>query len=229
MERIEVLSLAPGLAEPANAAAVSASSVRANGTATIEFAHRHGLAHRGLWVFVVDAALSVLMLRRSPRVKTCPNTWSAVGEHLLPGEHERAGVYRAMVEELGLSPSWVNAHLSGMRNLTRHHVWEHHAHPDGRVDREWSALWGVWLSMPAFAVPLILDADARDHRWIDLKRLHHEASLARLGVRPGVEPRAMHFCDEAIRSCHALGARALRRWLTRSNYTSSSTHDVVAT
>lgn len=48
----------------------------------IDAVHRTGAPHRGVWLFVVDSQERVLLVHRSPRMVTCPNTWSLVGTAL---------------------------------------------------------------------------------------------------------------------------------------------------
>jgi len=69
----------------------------------IDAVHRAGRPHRGVWLFVVDADRRVLMLHRSGRMVTCPNSWSSVGEHNQPGEGYLEAAKRGLKEELGIS------------------------------------------------------------------------------------------------------------------------------
>ena len=55
-------------------------------TLHIDDVHRQVRPHRGVWLFVVDAAQRVLLVHRSGRMVTCPNTWSLVGRAEGAGE-----------------------------------------------------------------------------------------------------------------------------------------------
>jgi isopentenyldiphosphate isomerase len=69
----------------------------------ISEAHRRGLLHRAIWLFVLDPHGRTLVLRRSRWTVTCPDTEGLVGEHSAPGESWTDTASRALVEELGLA------------------------------------------------------------------------------------------------------------------------------
>ena len=180
-----------------------------DGTASIDKAHGLGLPHGAVWVLVVDARSRALMLRRSPDARTCPSAWMFVGEHQRAGEGARACAARAVVEELGggggVAAAWwaSRAALDGsLVNLTATPRFERHDWPDGRVDREVSSTLALLLRDEARGVPLALDGDAREHRWVELDELERWLADA-----------PADFCDEAVRVFTRLGVASLRRVL----------------
>ena len=68
----------------------------------IDAVHRTGAPHRGVWLFVVSEG-RVLLVHRSARMVTCPDTWSLVGEHNQPGESYVDAARRGLMEELQVS------------------------------------------------------------------------------------------------------------------------------
>mmetsp|Transcript_9300 Transcript_9300/g.19169 ORF Transcript_9300/g.19169 Transcript_9300/m.19169 type:complete len:250 (-) Transcript_9300:163-912(-) len=73
----------------------------------IETVHRQGLPHRGSIVFVLNERNEVLLLKRAPSMKTCPSTWSIVGEHSEPNEDYMETARRGLSEELSLNSTAV--------------------------------------------------------------------------------------------------------------------------
>jgi len=246
MEVIGVYALAPLLAlrrgsrggrgESETGDPVTPASVLVpNGTATIHEAHARGLPHGGVWVHVVDTAGKVLLLRRAEGVRTCPGTWSFIGEHRRPGEDDGgAHALRAAAEELGLTVGWLAAHVARSGPLAPWPVWETHRYADGRHDREVSLLWALLLDVPAAEVPLRLDADAGGARWLAPRELEAWliADEAKGGdtdggkvpgwAAPGEELRGgggtrPDFCDAAIRTCVRAGLRGLDAMLSQGS------------
>merc|ERR1712196_464674 len=81
-----------------------------------------GRVHKGTWTFVVDASQRILMLKRGPHLKTCPNAWGVLGEHSTPNESYEQAALRGISEELGLGTKDV----SRSHNLTSFPVMFHH-------------------------------------------------------------------------------------------------------
>jgi isopentenyldiphosphate isomerase len=71
---------------------------------SIQYAHRHNISHRGVWVFVMNSNhSSILFAKRSVDSVTCPDTWSANGEHSHKNESYDTTAIRCLFEELGVS------------------------------------------------------------------------------------------------------------------------------
>jgi len=76
----------------------------------INIAHKQGLLHRGIWIAVLRSRGNnddheILLLRRTPSLKTCPNAWGLCGEHSDPGEDWVNTASRAILEELHVDDS----------------------------------------------------------------------------------------------------------------------------
>lgn len=162
----------------------------------LDAVHRLGLPHRGAWVFVVDETThAMLLLRRAPHARTCPNTWSIVGEHNKPGETYEQAARRGAAEELGWSAAAVaSMKLSLLGPTTFFKTAYERAH---RTDRQHSAY--ALLRVPAGAPALAPDVEeASARRWVPLVQMMSE-------VRKGGD----QFCNERIRS--AVFEEGLRR------------------
>ncbi len=74
-----------------------------NQIATRDEAHKKGLWHRAIVVFIVNKKGEVLLQRRSANKKMWPNMWDvSVGGHCLSGEFGFETAIRETHEELGL-------------------------------------------------------------------------------------------------------------------------------
>ena len=98
---------------PLHLTPIDPSTLVPRGPVTIDDAHRDGMLHVGHVLFVLDASGSVLFLRRSTDVVTCPGTWSVLGEHATRGETPRDAVVRGVEEELGLEAQFDGEFGSG--------------------------------------------------------------------------------------------------------------------
>jgi NUDIX domain len=65
----------------------------------IDSIHKEGLPHRGSWVYAIDGQGRVLLLWRSASMRTCPQTWSLLGEHCIAGESFFSAAARGVEEE----------------------------------------------------------------------------------------------------------------------------------
>lgn len=73
--------------------------VLAGGPLPIDTIHRRGLVHRGVWIFALDSHLRLLLAWRAPAMKTCPMTWSTLGEHAITNETFLETTTRGLAEE----------------------------------------------------------------------------------------------------------------------------------
>ena len=142
--------------------------------------HRQARTHRGVWVFVVNVAGQVLLLRRPTTMMTCPDTWSVVGEHNQPGESYLQAGRRGVAEELG----WSLEQVAGMdvtllgapTFFEQRYQGAARSGAVARTDRQHSAY--ALLRLPASGAPPM--APARDEvsarRWVPLERLAGEVA-----------------------------------------------------
>ena len=71
-----------------------------NGLVPIDAAHRSALPHRGIWLHVLTQNYELLLVRRSSKMATCPDSLSIVGEHMSGREKEEHAARRGIREEL---------------------------------------------------------------------------------------------------------------------------------
>lgn len=63
-----------------------------------------GIPHRGVWIYVLNHKRELLLLQRSNKAVTCPDTWMPLGEHCQPSEPYVHSVFRGLHEEIALLP-----------------------------------------------------------------------------------------------------------------------------
>ena len=75
-----------------------------NKVATRDDCHEKGLWHRGVYAFIIDKNLNVLLQKRSADKKLWPNKWDVtLGGHVLSGEFGRQALIRECKDELGIN------------------------------------------------------------------------------------------------------------------------------
>lgn len=169
--------------------------------------HRQALTHRGVWVFVVNVAGQVLLLRRPATMMTCPETWSVVGEHNKPGESYLQAGRRGVAEELG----WSLEQVAGMDiTLLGAPTFFEQRYPGAarsgavaRTDRQHSAY--ALLRLPASGAPPMSPTgdEVSARRWVPLKRLAGEVALG--GAQFCTERTRKRVFEEGLhRVCAAL-------------------------
>lgn len=65
----------------------------------IEDIHMNALPHKGVWLFSFDSQLRLLLSWRAPHMKTCPMSWTPLGEHTVSNETFEATAARGLYEE----------------------------------------------------------------------------------------------------------------------------------
>src|SRR3954469_11119213 len=73
-------------------------------TQTYELAHKHGLVHRSVHVWVVNSRKQILVQKRSSNKQAYPNYWdiSAAG-HISAGQTSLEGAQMETQQEIGMS------------------------------------------------------------------------------------------------------------------------------
>lgn len=129
----------------------------------IDEAHKKGLRHRGVWIFVYDNATGcVLFSKRSKKTVTCPSTWMVNGEHSKPGEIYLHTMKRGVNEELGLT----NDQLYKYYSLSQGHDLFKIHYVDGRIDYQWTESFLVVVNRS------VVHVDSLEHtsfQWIPVK------------------------------------------------------------
>ena len=111
------------------------------GTAPRSEAHKKGLYHRGVNVFVVNNKGEIFLQRRSENKDTNPGKWCyGAGEHLKPGETYEEAAKRGLEEELGIKES-KPVLIRGAKLIEV-------VHTNGKIDKEFDALFVVKAEGP---------------------------------------------------------------------------------
>eukprot|EP00242_Pyramimonas_sp_CCMP2087_P010779 CAMPEP_0198197650 /NCGR_PEP_ID=MMETSP1445-20131203/1215_1 /TAXON_ID=36898 /ORGANISM="Pyramimonas sp., Strain CCMP2087" /LENGTH=170 /DNA_ID=CAMNT_0043866985 /DNA_START=358 /DNA_END=870 /DNA_ORIENTATION=+ len=84
-------------------------------------------------IFVLNAQHELVLLKRAPGMKTCPGTWSVVGEHAAPNEEFAETAFRGLREELFLNETEVKLYpvWTGPLHLRIHY-------DNQRLDNQWT-------------------------------------------------------------------------------------------
>lgn len=85
-------------------------------------AHRQGLFHPTVHIWIVNSSQEVLLQLRHPLKETYPSLWDiSVAGHLLAGEDPTIGALREIEEEIGLQVTSETLTLIGLRKSEIHH------------------------------------------------------------------------------------------------------------
>lgn len=160
---------------------------KTNKLVSIDDAHKQGLAHKGNWIYVVDSLHRIFVLKRGPQLVTCPNSWSLVGEHAFGDETMLETTQRGIREELGDNVLQLAAFV---RQLGPHPLYYFRAYGPSnmnRVDRQITSTWWVQLNVPGESVPLILDDEVADHKWVTIREMEEWLAEERKRLEEGLE------------------------------------------
>jgi hypothetical protein len=127
---------------------------------------------------VTDVDGMMLILKRGPDLVTCPNSYSLLGEHTLGREKPIDTVRRAIREELGGS---MLKHVKSIVSLMPYPLYyyrEYGKENENRIDRQLTYLWVASMNLKGGELPLQLDHEVADHKWIDDKTLQEWFSEA---------------------------------------------------
>jgi ADP-ribose pyrophosphatase YjhB (NUDIX family) len=182
----------------------------------IDTAHRNGMLHVGTWIFVVDQKLvnqpRILLLKRGPKLVTCPSSWGLVGEHAFKDEAPVETVRRGIKEELGMRAlEFIDQHGS-IRNITDIPVYYFRAYGKengNRIDSQITYLYLVEIGFDSGKTKtmnhvddlLDLDDEVADHQWISLPQLKEWNDAEKKNVS--------EFCHDTIVSLMNLGLERL--------------------
>jgi hypothetical protein len=172
-DRIVTYDLAVGVAEPEHLTPINATgdlSAR-SALSSIDEAHRQGLIHSGAWMWIEDVDGKVLVLKRSPHLVTCPNSYSLVGEHAQGFEVPYETWRRAIREELGEA---MLGHIKSVEHLQGSPVYyfrDYGIQNSNRIDRQLTYLWWIKMDKVGSQLPIKPDVEIAHHDWIDTRTL----------------------------------------------------------
>lgn len=142
--------------------------------ADIEYVHQNGLLHTGVVAAVIDSNITqldakILLLKRSPQLVTCPNSWSVMGEHTYRDETPKETAIRGLREELGDALYQLFLTKGGkILPLVKHPVYFKGDYGHGRIDRQMTFLYAVEMNTPLNVLRnmLQLDEEVADAAWM---------------------------------------------------------------
>jgi ADP-ribose pyrophosphatase YjhB (NUDIX family) len=100
----------------------------------IDYVHRVGYYHRGIWIFILSKQKNLLFVRRSSHTVTCPKSWSITGEHTKYLETYRDTAYRGLLEELNIDKNYI----INLIMLQDHPEFYRIVYPNFRYDNQWT-------------------------------------------------------------------------------------------
>ena len=153
--------------------------------ADLDLAHRQHLIHKGAWI-AVSWRGKILVVKRGPRLITCPNSWGIVGEHTSWDETPTETVVRAIFEEIGLGKDAIRV----VNFLTEHPVYYERSYPnnDNRMDKQVTYLWLVELNAVK-DTSFHFDSEVSETRWVSKTEL-----------QDWVHTNPNDFCHQTIQS-----------------------------
>lgn len=130
----------------------------------IDSAHLRAKRHRGCWIFVVNEYHQFLFVKRKENAKTCPSTWSVIGEHTHPGESYDNCAKRALKEEISVLK------YNNLVPMEESPVFFHLDY-GARVDKQWTKLYLVTVSKSVLRKSDIHEND--DFTWVNFTEADH--------------------------------------------------------
>jgi len=178
---------------------------------SIDVAHTHGFPHCGNWIHVVDSLNRTLVLKRGPNLVTCANAWGLVGEHAIGDETPLETTKRGIREELGTKVLDLAIYIGPLNEYPLYYFRSYGPSNMNRVDRQLTFIWLVQLSLPGEGVPLNLDHEVVDHKWLTITELEHWVEGDQQRIIDGVEPSRL--CHDTIVQLLEITAAKLKRRL----------------
>mmetsp|Transcript_18900 Transcript_18900/g.27972 ORF Transcript_18900/g.27972 Transcript_18900/m.27972 type:complete len:271 (+) Transcript_18900:343-1155(+) len=140
----------------------------------IDQVHQNGLIHSGTWINVRDSEGKYLVLKRGPKLVTCPNSFSLLGEHAQGAEKPTEIARRAVMEELGYP---MLKHIESIRELSTNPLF-FHADYFNRLDRQITYIYLIEMDNRGVALPLSADNEVAEYRWVSDTTLQEWFKLA---------------------------------------------------
>eukprot|EP00241_Pyramimonas_parkeae_P011041 CAMPEP_0114245724 /NCGR_PEP_ID=MMETSP0058-20121206/12060_1 /TAXON_ID=36894 /ORGANISM="Pyramimonas parkeae, CCMP726" /LENGTH=246 /DNA_ID=CAMNT_0001358819 /DNA_START=92 /DNA_END=832 /DNA_ORIENTATION=+ len=129
----------------------------------IDLVHKQAFPHRGTITLVLNSLDQVLILQRSLQMRTCPGTWSLVGEHSQPMEEYVDTAVRGLKEELNISDAKVLPLWRSPRHL-------YILYNNGRIDNQWTMFF--YYRLPSEHQHLKTCAESSDMRFVPLDQFN---------------------------------------------------------
>eukprot|EP00543_Licmophora_paradoxa_P014077 CAMPEP_0202462086 /NCGR_PEP_ID=MMETSP1360-20130828/52433_1 /ASSEMBLY_ACC=CAM_ASM_000848 /TAXON_ID=515479 /ORGANISM="Licmophora paradoxa, Strain CCMP2313" /LENGTH=270 /DNA_ID=CAMNT_0049084407 /DNA_START=126 /DNA_END=938 /DNA_ORIENTATION=- len=167
------------------------------GLQTIDSTHLNGWIHTGSWLTIVDSNGSILVLKRGAHLVTCPNAWGLVGEHTLGDEAPIDTAKRGLREELG---DEILNHIKSIQTLSEmppFYFRDYGIANGNRIDRQVTYVWLIEMDQPGSKLPLHLDDEVADHKWLQPESLETWLQEGRHNLQTTGET-GQRLCHETI-------------------------------
>lgn len=136
---------------------------------TRDEAHRLGLWHRTIHVWLIDHGGRTLLQKRSSQKENFPGCWDiSCAGHIASGESSLSAALRELREELGLN---LDAKLLQLSGETKS---ENVLHNGDYIDREYHDIYIARVRDLPLSELRFADGEVDDARWIDGNRLEQE-------------------------------------------------------
>ena len=172
-ELLVTYDLPVGVAEPKHLSPINATGdlIARSTLYSIDKAHRQGLIHFGAWIWIEDVDGKVLILKRSPDLVTCPNSFSLVGEHAQGFEDPHETWRRAIREELGKAMLGRIKSVEQLPGSPVYYFRDYGMQDSNRIDRQFTYLWWIKMDRVGSQLPIKPDAEIAYHEWIETTKL----------------------------------------------------------
>lgn len=168
-------------------------AIAQGGPLPIDVIHRRGLVHRGVWLFALDSHLRLLLAWRAPAMKTCPMTWSPLGEHAVSNETYERAASRGLSEEARFI---VRPRVFPVGAPFLYHAVYANATTEQRTDVQWTQTFVILPRGDALDFRTLDDREAEAEQSAGENSRYQGMSLPEV-VRHAVE-RPNYFCMSSL-------------------------------
>lgn len=162
-----------------------------DGPLPIDKIHREAIVHRGVWIFALDSHLHMLLCWRASHMKTCPATWSPIGEHAITNETFEDAANRGLNEEARFI---ARPRVYPIGNPFFYSYVYNEGVPAQRVDNQWTQAYIVLPRGDALDFRSIDDEEAQALQ-MDVENTRYQGMSLSEVIRHAVQ-RPDFFCNE---------------------------------
>ncbi|KAI0565852.1 NUDIX hydrolase-like protein [Gracilaria domingensis] len=166
---------------------------RIDGPVHIEEIHKNGLVHHGVWMFALDSHLRLLLAWRSPSTKTCPMTWTPIGEHSITNETFEETTERGLAEEARFI---IRPRVFAIGKPFFFHYVYANGTQEQRTDKQWTQAYVILPRGDALDFRSLDDIDAQAIQSYGENLRYQGMSIPEV-VRHGVQ-KPDYFCNKVL-------------------------------